>query len=376
MTTIVHFADLHLDTQFRQVGAAIARRRRQALRDVLVDIVDLALEVEADALFCAGDLYEHDMTAPDTGHFIRSQFERLDRVPVLVAPGNHDWLAPTSIYRQTTWSPNVHVFDSRELQPWELADGLTVWGGAHDVPANTPGFLERFTVDRGGINIGLFHGSLRSGLAFQGEGKQPHAPFDADRIPSSGLQHAFVGHFHQPADGEWHTYPGNPEPLSFGEQGPRGAVVVSIDDDGTVTRSRRVVARSVMHDISVDITECSNAQDVRDRVQIQLTGRSGYVRLTLDGELQHDIPIETDDLQSLAPDLDGLVARMGDIKPAYDIDAITEQAGTVHGRFVQDVQAATDLDEELRQRILITGFAAARRTIRSGRDVTISDVAA
>ena len=142
MTTIVHFADLHLDTPFRQGGPSIARRRRQHLRDVLVAIVDLTLEVEADALFCGGDLYEHEMTAPDTGDFIRAQFERLDRVPVLVAPGNHDWLGPTSIYRQTRWSPNVHIFDSRELQPWELADGLTIWGGAHLVPANSPGFLD------------------------------------------------------------------------------------------------------------------------------------------------------------------------------------------------------------------------------------------
>jgi exonuclease SbcD len=358
MTTIVHFADLHLDTQFQQAGPAIARRRRQALRDVLVAIVDLALEVDADALFCAGDLYEHDMTAPDTGDFIRGQFERLDRVPVLVAPGNHDWLGPRSIYRQTRWSPNVKIFTSRELEPWPLTDGLTVWGGAHLVPANSPGFLDSFVVNRTGVNLGLFHGSLRSGLHFQEEGKQPHAPFDADRVSASGLQHAFVGHFHQPADGQWHTYPGNPEPLSFGEQGDRGAVIAEIANDGSVSRMRRQVARTAVHDVSVDITNCSNTQDVRDRVQHQLADLTGYARLTLEGELEHDVPIQTVDLRDLAPGLVGLVVRIGRIKPAYDIDAIAEQTGTVRGRFVQDVRAATNLDDESRRRILIAGLRA------------------
>jgi exonuclease SbcD len=123
-----------------------------------------------------------------------------------------------------------------------------------------------------------------------------------------------------------------------------------------------------VYDISVDITECSNAQDVRDRVRTELTGRSGYVRLTLEGELQQDVPIETDDLESLAPDLDGLVVRTGDIRSGYDIEVIAKEVGTVRGRFVQDVQAATDLDEEMRQKILITGLRALDG--RSDLDVT------
>jgi DNA repair protein SbcD/Mre11 len=287
---------------------------------------------------------------------------------VLVAPGNHDWLGPTSVYRQTRWSPNVHIFDSRELEPWELADGLTIWGGAHLVPANSPGFLDSFRVDRGGVNVGLFHGSLRSGLNLQGEGKQPHAPFDAEQIPASGLHHAFVGHFHQPTDGDWHTYPGNPEPLTFGELGERGAVIVEIAHDGTVTRTRRTVARSSVHDITVDITHCSNAQEIREHVRAELSERTGYVRLTLEGDLEHDVPLDTDDFDSLLPSLDGLVVRLGDITPAYDIDAIARQLETVRGRFVEDVRAATDIDEETRRRILITGLRALDG--RSDLDVT------
>ena len=65
---IVHFSDLHLDSPFAWAGATgeAARQRRQALRDTLVRIVDLTREVNADTLFCGGDLYEHDYFSPDT----------------------------------------------------------------------------------------------------------------------------------------------------------------------------------------------------------------------------------------------------------------------------------------------------------------------
>src|SRR4051812_41046649 len=57
---LVLFADLHLDAPFAWLGASqlAARRRRQALRDTLRNIVTLTRETKADALVCAGDLYE------------------------------------------------------------------------------------------------------------------------------------------------------------------------------------------------------------------------------------------------------------------------------------------------------------------------------
>ena len=94
--------------------------------------------------------------------------------------------------------------------------GRTLWGGAHCASAGTENFLQGFRVGRSGIHLGLFHGSERSGLREQGEGKLPHAPFDSEDIERAGLHHAFVGHYHAPRDAARHTYPGNPEPLAFG----------------------------------------------------------------------------------------------------------------------------------------------------------------
>src|ERR1700756_80330 len=107
---LVFFADLHLDAPFEWAGPALARMRRNRLQDVLEAIVDLAMAEAADALVCAGDLYEHDRFRPDTGEFLRTQFARLETKPVIVAPGNHDWCGPGSLYQGVTWTPNVHIF--------------------------------------------------------------------------------------------------------------------------------------------------------------------------------------------------------------------------------------------------------------------------
>lgn len=368
MTTIVHFADLHLDTPFRWAGGELARQRRQDLRDTLDAIVELAIEVDADALSCGGDLYEHEMTAPDTAAVIRQAFARLDRIPVLVAPGNHDHLSARSLYAATEWSPNVHLFSTAALEPYELADGLTVWGAAHLVPANTPNFLAGFHVNRGGVNVGLFHASLRSSLPFQEDGKQPHAAFDEHEVQAAGLQHAFLGHFHRPTDRESLTYPGNPEPLGFGEDDERGAVVAQIHDDGRVTTERRRVARRTMHDVEVRLDGCTTGQDVRQRIVAALDGLTGIARVTLTGEAAPELPLEVPELRDLAPSLDHVIGRLGRLHVAYDIEAISEETGTVRGQFVRDVFDDQSLDEDVQRRVLLTGLRAldGRRDLEVG----------
>ena len=354
----VHFSDLHLDSVFAWTAdtRGAATKRRQALRDTLNNIVNLAVETEADAVLCGGDLYEQERFTPDTAAFLQSTFERLHPIRVFIAPGNHDWYGPQSLYRQVTWSENVRVFDSSRFQPVELIDGLTLWGAAHRAPANTPGFLEEFEVDRGGVNIALFHGSERGWFSQEGGRKTLHAPFDSDQIESSGLHHAFLGHYHRPRDDPRFTYPGNPDPLTFGEDGERGAVVATVVDDGVVVRDRRGVNVTQVHDLQVDITGSASQQDVRDRVRDALESLVGFARVTLSGEPSADIDIRPRELSSVDYGLDSVVVEIGDVNYAYNLELIREEQ-TVRGEFVREV-SNREIPEGEKRRILVTGLRA------------------
>ncbi len=349
------FADLHLDAPFAWASPETARKRRRNRRETLSRIVALAEAEGVDAILSAGDLFEHERVAPDTVAFLQSAFARTD-IPVFLAPGNHDWLSARSPYALVDWSSNVHVFTDERLAPVTLADGLTLWGAAHRAPANTDGFFGGFRPDRGGQHLALTHASERSLLGWQEEGKQPHAPFDAREIAEAGIAHAFLGHYHLPRDADRHTYPGNPDPLEFGEEGERGVVIATVGPDGSVARDRRAVAVSRVHDVTVSLDGAAHEDEVRDAVAAAVAGLDGCVRVTLEGEVGPAARVDARDLSRLGDHLDGLVLRVGQLGVAYDLAAIHAEQ-TVRGQFVRDADEAIE-DPELRRRVVLTGLRA------------------
>ena len=357
---IVHFADLHLDSPFAWCEATgdVARRRREALRDTLLAIVELVRASGADALFCGGDLYEHDRVTLDTANFLRQTFASLHPVPVYIAPGNHDWYGATSVYATEGWSENVHIFREPTLQAVSLAPGITLWGGAHRAPANTDNFLgNSFRVSGTGAHIALFHGAERSWLAEQGEGKAPHAPFETADIPDSGLHHAFLGHYHRPVDGAHHTYPGNPDPLQFGEEGERGPVVATIDAEGEVTRERHMVAVTPVHELRLDVTGLTNRQQIRDSLRAKSENLAGLVRLTVCGDLEPSLDLQEDAIrEQLLETFEAVQVRKSGLHLAYDLEEIRQEP-TVRGQFVEDV-LGSDLRKDEQRRVLRMGLRA------------------
>ena len=361
---LLHFADLHLDAPFAWARPETARLRRRNRRETLTRILQLADEERVDAILCAGDLFEHERFTPDTVAFLRESFGRTDR-PIYLAPGNHDWYSARSPYALEEWSPNVHLFTEARLTPVELADGLTLWGAAHRAPANTGPFFADFRPDRGGVHLAVAHASERSALPYQEPDKELHAPFDAAELEAAGIDHAFLGHYHVARDRDRYTYPGNPDPLAFGESDGRGVILATVAADGTVSRERRVVAVSQVHEVAVALDGCLHVDDLRDRVSAAIAGLSGSVRVTLSGEVPADLAIEPRALSALGDHLDGLVVRAGEIVPAYDLDAIKAEM-TVRGQFARD--ALLIADEDRQRKVLITGL----RALEGRRDLEVA----
>jgi len=357
---LVAFADLHLDTTFSWANRDVARTRRRNLRESLRRTVELAHEVQADVLLCGGDLYEDAYVTPDTVSFLSDTFNECE-MPVVLAPGNHDWLGPSSPYAQVNWESHVHLFQEPRLSPFVLEEGFTICGGAHTRPAGTPGFFDSdFSASGDGVHIALFHGAEKGFFAFEhgyDSHKEPHAGFRESQIHAAGLDYAFVGHYHHPRDSTHLTYPGNPDPLSFGEESRRGAVVAEVGSDGTVAITRYDVAVSEVHDVSLDLTGSTSANDVREAAATAVDGLSGCIRLTLYGELAPEIDLRLEDFDGLSDEADQIVPRLGEITVAYDLEALAEDP-TVRGQFVRTVTGDPTLDDDVRRRVIVTGLRA------------------
>ncbi|MGH7911978.1 MAG: metallophosphoesterase family protein [Candidatus Dormibacteraceae bacterium] len=366
---LLHFADVHLDRSFAWAEGALAGRRRQAIRDALVRVLDVARAERVDAVLCAGDLFNLEQVTPDTVAFLVAELARLAPTPVLLAPGNHDWYGPRTPYAQAPWPANVLLFRTHELTPVPIAPGFTIWGAAHLAPAGTPDLLAGARATGPGVHVGLVHAAEQlehhpaddSGLL-----PDPHAPFDPEEVRSAGLLHLCTGHYHTPRDAALYTYPGNPEALGFASRrGLRGAVLHTFHADGGHERTRFPVDSGTLSELRLDVTGCASTQDVRARIAGGVHDRRGVVRVELFGELPPHATLEVSALQDSAPWLQALLCRDAGVRFAYDTEALGREQ-TVRGQFVRDVLAgqplrdgpAPELDDRLRERVLAIGLRA------------------
>ncbi len=342
MTRILHFADLHLDRSFAGLGMASseATKRREELRAALRRIVDLALELNVDAVTVGGDLYEHDRVTSDTGNFIGDQFSRLAPRPVLIAPGNHDPYVPDGLYWRLRWPDNVRIFDSMSWQPVQLAGSVTVWGVGHRGPAIRDNLLRDLRVDGAQTNVALFHGSDVTSVP---EGKSAHCPFEREDVARSGAAFALLGHYHDmrlwPADSPRYGYPGSPEPLDFSEEGPHHVLLLTAGEGGVAVAPLQINEVTYQTKV-IDVGGISSSDGVREAIR-NLAGEDGpsplVTRVVLSGQSEVELDLDKDALLRASADYFRYLDIVNRTEPAFDFEQIREES-TTRGAFVRMLQ--------------------------------------
>jgi DNA repair exonuclease SbcCD nuclease subunit len=357
-TTVVHAADVHLETAFTEVRGGA--RRRAALADAFARIVDLALERGADALTIGGDLYEAERAGPQTARFIFAQLARFGG-PVLVAPGNHDPYSSRSLYARDDRPPNVRVFAEPAWAPYPLADGVTVYGFGH-APAEPGRPFANARFDRPGARIALVHGSDEDRCP---PGKRATAPFTLAEIVASGATCALAGHYHGGAvlcdetGAPRLAYPGSPEPIKFGERGSHGALVVTVEN-GRVAIETVELARTRLIDLDVPLDDAASEHFVLGALEMALApyGRDDFLRVRLHGTVAPGTRIDRDLIADRFASFVGAI-DIADETVAADYAAIAHEPN-VRGRAVADLLAlaeAGDTDARAALRYTVAAFA-------------------
>lgn len=293
MLTIVHAADVHLETIFADVRGG--NRRRAALADAFVRIVDLALLRQADVLTFGGDLYEAARAGPQTARLIYEQCARFGK-PVYIAPGNHDPYAAHSLYARDERPANVRVFGEPAWSAFPLADGVTLYGFGH-TPAEPGRPFAHARFDRPGIRLALVHGSDEDRCP---PGKRATAPFTTAEILASGATLALSGHYHggyvvSEGGAPILAYPGSPEPIRFGERGAHGALVVTAAPDWVRVEAVEL-ARTRLIDCDVRVDGATTERAVLAAVESAIEGfePTDYVRARLQGTVARGTRIDRD----------------------------------------------------------------------------------
>lgn len=295
MLTLLHAADLHLDSPFRSLPPREAQERRAGQRQMLEALRDLALERQVDLVLLAGDLFDSAQVYPETLEALSRTLGALP-CPVCIAPGNHDYFAPQSPYVRHPWPGNVHIFSSETVTCVVFPElGVTVYGYAFTGSVRGTDPLAGFVAPRDGtVPIGVFHGDV---------GKTGgYAPIAPDSLAQSGLAYAALGHVHSqtPIHADQPTpwaYSGCAQGRGFDEVGPKGCYLVQIADDGGLSFEFCELPGPRYWVMSIPVVQ-DPARAVRQALGEDYLG--DYVRLTLTGEA------ETPDLAALTAELAGL----------------------------------------------------------------------
>ncbi|MEG3159382.1 DNA repair exonuclease [Sphingomonas sp. LB2R24] len=287
----LHAADIHLDSPLVGLGSrtdAPVDRIRAATREALRNLVQFATDEKVDFVVVSGDLYDGTWKDMRTGIFAMQQFARLGRAGIrtFVILGNHD--AESKLTIDLPIPANVHFFGSKAGEVVVMENlGVAIQGRSFKTAAVLDNLASEYVPPTPGMfNIAMLHTALEGGHEHA-----PYAPCRLVELRTSGHDYWALGHVHDHVVHSEHphvVYPGNLQGRHARETGPKGAVLVEVEDR-TVIGLRHVQlddVRWARMDIVVPTGELANLRDVfrarLDELAAQAEGRPMIVRVLIE----------------------------------------------------------------------------------------------
>ncbi|MEP7457516.1 DNA repair exonuclease [Phyllobacterium sp. SB3] len=265
-------ADIHLGSPIRSAAMRnpeLGDRLKQASRDAFVRIVDLAISKNIDVLVLAGDIFDNDQPDLKSRAFLVAQLARAAEanIPTVLIRGNHDALLDHRAHGDL--GPTIHLL--HKGAPSVEIEGVWFHGLSFDVSHVSKSFLPDYPAPvPGRKNVGLMHTSLDGSPQHD-----PYAPCSEQELMAHGYDLWCLGHIHTPfertSDLVRAVMPGIPQPRHFGERAGGTIVIVELGN-GTPAIERHEVGQLTFKQCSLDLSECSNVQEVLSALRTGLQG--------------------------------------------------------------------------------------------------------
>ena len=304
MFTFLHTADIHLDSPLLRLDhyeGAPVEELRQATRRALENLVELAISERVSFVLIAGDLYDGDWKDYNTGLYFVSQLKRLREadISVFIITGNHD--AANKITKTLRLPEGVHLFPTDRPETFQLHEpdvaihgqGFATQAVRKDLSAQYPPAVS------GCFNIGMLH-TCATGR----EGHEPYAPCTIEGLVSRGYDYWALGHVHQQeilSQEPMIVFPGNIQGRHIRETGPKGCMLVSVDDMGRTDAVFRPLDVIRWLRCEVDASDMETGYDVVDLIYGRLEdlveqndGLPLVVRIEVFGESMAHVDLAAD----------------------------------------------------------------------------------
>lgn len=299
MIRILHTADLHLGAPFPSLGEKGGERQGDFLK-TFERLITLAIKNEVHLFLVAGDLF--DSPTPDAATVARVQagVKRLvDRgiAPVFL-PGTHDsTVMADSVWRKSVFSGAVILKEPKVEAPVAISvkgEKIFLYGFAYRAHASADALAGMVRREGEGIHIGLLHGSRQGSPEW--EYRKKDLPFTLPLLRGWNLDYVALGHYHgfellEEGGRLLACYPGSPEGKRFGENGPRHAALVTVENGKAGVEKLQVNGRT-LEERTLDLSGCENAARAAEAVAA-LADSNFLLRLTLTGIVEAPLDLST-----------------------------------------------------------------------------------
>ncbi len=221
---LLHSADWHLDSPFVGRTPEQAEYLRQALLNVPQKVAAAAQGCQLMVL--SGDLFD--------GAYSRQSLQALQnaleevQIPVVIAPGNHDFYSTRSPWQQERFPGNVHIFTSGSMESIAFPElDCRVYGAAFS-SMDSAALLEGFRAEQAErFSVGVLHGDPL-------QTDSPYDPITTAQVAQSGLCYLALGHIHKQgsflAGDTLCAWSGCPMGRGFDELEEKGVLQVTLGD--------------------------------------------------------------------------------------------------------------------------------------------------
>jgi DNA repair exonuclease SbcCD nuclease subunit len=299
---IIHCADLHLDSKMTaNLTKEQAKERKNEILRTFVHMVDYAGSNGVEVILIAGDLFDTRNVSATVRNTVRDVILSHPDIDFLYLRGNHD--NDNFLSKLEEIPANLKLFGN-EWITYEYREGRVLIMGLELEAENQAYAYNSLVLPQDTCNIVTLHGQL-AGYTSRNRAET----ISLNDLKNKNIDYLALGHVHSyqsdrlDARGVY-CYSGCLEGRGFDECGPKGFVLLDIDEETHAIRTKVVsCAARTLYTIPVDITGALTTNETAKRIEEEIN-RCHYVsgslvRIDLQGELDVECELNPEYLLEL-----------------------------------------------------------------------------
>lgn len=349
---IIHCADLHLGSKIESKLMSISLDRKTEVRNSFSKLVDYALKNEISVILLSGDVFDSDKPLKKDKEFFYNVIKENPNIDFIYLRGNHD---SYELYNENI--SNLKTFENT----WKCYKyGDVCISGIEISNENYASLYSTLNLNVNNVNIVMLHGQISESIGID--------KIKLAKLRNKNIDYLALGHVHSYQkdkldDRGIYAYSGCLEGRGFDETGPKGFIVLNIENKKIFPEFIKFCYRTI-NEVEINVSNYKTISEINKNIKNRLDSKNDIYRIILVGDISYDLEINEYDIKSYLSDYYFIDVKN---KTQRKIDFSKYQNDlSLKGEFVRSIYYRNDLTNKEKEDIISLGL----RTME-GREVDL-----